>query len=67
MKKVVHYKKNSVFGAIVVGHSAYVEPVDHTSSLVSNTKHVRTSEVIRVDHETGEFETLNSIYRPQTS
>ena len=42
----------------------FVYPVDHTSPLVSNTKACLTSPVIFIDTESGEFHTLNSIYKP---
>lgn len=46
------------------GQGAIVKPVDHPSCLVTNLKLVLTSPVIKYDRETGEFETLNTIYRP---
>ena len=45
---------------VVVGQSAEVIPLDHTSPLVSNNRWARTSTVIRVEGTT--FETLNTIY-----
>lgn len=63
MKKLVKY--NTEYSAIIeVGRPAIVRPIDHTSELVSNTKHVMTSLVLRFDKKSGEFETENSIYRP---
>lgn len=58
MKPVVHYQ---VAVLPPIGGSAYVYPVDHPSPLVSNTKAVRTSPVVRIDGD--EFETENTIYR----
>jgi hypothetical protein len=64
-KKVVHYKEGNAVSDIIVGRSAIVFPVDHyNSESVSNKKYVVTSTVLRVDEESGEFETLNTIYRP---
>lgn len=60
-KAVVHYR--SAGRSIIVGHSALVYPVDHMSPLVSNTTIAHTSRVIAI-RENGEFETLNSIYKP---
>ena len=61
MKKLVHYKNNNnVF--IVEGYSALVETLDHPNC--TNTKLVRTSPVVKYDEKTGEFETLNSQYKP---
>lgn len=62
-KRVVFYDP-SAETFILLGSSAYVFPINHDSPLVSNTKHVLTSEVISVDPGTGEFETLNTIYKP---
>lgn len=62
-KKVVHYRPTSN-DFIKLGHGALVYPVDHTSASVSNTKPVRTSQVIGFNPIEGGFETMNSIYRP---
>jgi hypothetical protein len=61
-KPIVHYTPTA-FDSIVYGFYAYVEPVDHTSPYVSNTRAVTTSRVIRVENN-GVFETMNSIYIP---
>lgn len=61
MKPVVKYKYD-LNNFIKVGESAYVFPLNHPSSLVSNTKLVRTSRVISFDKNTGNFETINTIY-----
>jgi len=49
-----------------VGYPAFCKPLDHPSSLVSNTKYVRTSPVVSkiVDglDRVVEFETLNTKY-----
>jgi hypothetical protein len=60
-KAVVHYTMAS--GEIRVGRPAMVKPVDHTSAFVTNTSLVITSKVLKIDRETGEFETENSLYR----
>jgi hypothetical protein len=62
-KKIVHYKSDKL-SYFIEGASALVHTVDHPGETVSNTKAVLTSVVIRVDHSNGEFETLNTIYRP---
>lgn len=48
---------------LALGKSTVVWPLDHPSPLVSNTKPVWTSPVIRLGPR-GEFETENTIYRP---
>ena len=63
VKKVVSYLPQG--SHIRVGYGAIVHPLDHTSELVSNTCPVTTSKVIRHDKNSGEFETENSIYKPQ--
>ncbi len=62
-KAVVHYRPDPDSDYIVHGHTALVQPVDHTSPLVSNRKIVRTSKVVWL-YEGGIFETLNSVYKP---
>jgi len=62
-KPTVHYDASK--GAhIYEGFKALVYPIDHTSEWVSNTKMVTTSKVIRHDVKSGEFETMNTIYKP---
>lgn len=64
MKKVVHYIV-SPDNFIVEGTVAFVVPVDHPDTYnVTNNYPVRTSKVLKFDIQTGEFETLNSIYKP---
>lgn len=63
-KKVVHYTPSEL-QLISKGVPALVFPVDHPSPLVSNTKMVKTSLVHSYNPTTGEFETLNTIYRVQ--
>ena len=70
-KPVVHYKKADFNGQIKMGCPAFIFPLDHTNHApgqnVSNTCVARTSKVISVNHETGEFETLNTIYKLEKS
>lgn len=62
MKPIVHYTP-TVFDSIIRGSYAYVQPTDHTSPFISNTRAVITSRVIRIE-KNGVFETMNSIYVP---
>lgn len=59
-KQIVHYTGIPEFAFGV----AFVEPVDHPSSLVSNTKRVVTSLVRKPIDDNGIFETQNTIYVP---
>jgi len=67
MKPTVHYDATK-FVAITLGGSAFVHPVDHPNHIVghavSNTKIVKTSKVVFYNETTGEFETLNTLYKP---
>jgi hypothetical protein len=63
-KPVVHYDPDKYVN-IQVGYSAFVTPFDHPGEDVSNTKTVITSPVRTYDQSTGEFETLNTIYKPK--
>lgn len=60
-KPIVHY---SELHYCKVGLFALVEPVDHPSPVVSNSRVVRTSAVKSYDKSTGEFETRNTKYKP---
>lgn len=63
-KKIVHYSK--VLVAPVIDQSAVILPIDHPdTNNVSNKYWATTSRVVRVRAypDTGEFETLNTIYR----
>lgn len=67
-KPVVHYTPNpKQYIPVHPGGSALVWPVDHTNHVpgqrVSNSTWCTTSEVVRVG-DNGEFETLNTIYKP---
>jgi hypothetical protein len=63
-KPVVFYRTDLPY-YIKLGESAFVHPVNHPDKEnVSNTKHVRTSEVIAFTPLEGGFETLNTLYRP---
>lgn len=62
-KKIVHYTPTKE-DFISVGQSAWVHPIDHPDKeRVSNKKPVITSEVLRYDKSSGEFETLNTVYK----
>lgn len=62
MKPIVHYTELLSFHG--VGSSAVLMPVDHyATDRVSNTKPCMTSQVVGFDKETGEIETLNTLYR----
>lgn len=61
MKPVVKYK-HDLNNFIQVGMNAYVFPLNHHSKYVSNQFLVKTSKVISFDKETGNFETVNTIY-----
>lgn len=63
MKPVVLYRNDGTQRIMGVNVRALVTPIDHPSDLVSNTGPVLTSPVIRIG-TWGEFETLNTIYRP---
>lgn len=69
-KPVVHYRPFPK-AKIHIGVPALVFPIDHKNHApgqnVSNTCVARTSKVISVNHETGEFETLNTIYKLESS
>ncbi len=62
-KPIVHYRTDMDF-FVKLGKGALVYPVDHSSALVSNTKHILTSEVIQFNPLDGGFETMNTIYKP---
>jgi len=62
MKPIVHYTPTEQ-DSIIKGSYAYVQPTDHTSPFVSNTRAATTSLVIRIE-KNGVFETMNSIYVP---
>lgn len=68
MKPVVHY----VGEAYPTGDGrAYLRPIDHPNHdprhNVSNTRHVRTSEVMSWDEITGRIETAFTLYEPVTT
>jgi hypothetical protein len=60
-KATVNYA--TIEGELRVGFSALVWPINHTSPWVSNKGIARTSAVVHIG-ENGEFETMNSIYKP---
>lgn len=66
-KKVVFYNAcRGVFPISYVKHELryIVFPVNHTSYEVTNGQSATTSSVTRPINAAGEFETLNSIYKP---
>ena len=65
MKPIVYFRKDQE--ARLINDHAYVFPINHPNGdYVSNTKHVRTSKVVRYtlgeDDQLLDFETENSIY-----
>lgn len=67
MKPIVRYDTSRPTH-IGLGSSAVVTPVDHpnSSGLIVNGYPIRTSRVISLTVETGEFETDNTIYIPES-
>lgn len=63
-KPVVEYDSYAYHHAIMMGVGAIVRTFNHPSSAVSNTMYVMTSAVISCDDD-GNFETLNTIYKPR--
>ena len=64
MKPTVHYHKHTLDEFPRVGEFAFLQPADHPSELVSNTKIAKTSRVVQCNWTRGEFETENTIYVP---
>lgn len=62
-KPVVQYDATEE-AYIRLGHPAIVKTINHPGENVSNLHHVRTSKVIGIDEESGEFETMNTKYKP---
>ena len=63
MKPIVRYVGPTPL--LEIGQRTYVRPVDHPSGLVSNTKLVCTSHVVKIDYDIpGRFETENTVYVP---
>jgi hypothetical protein len=67
-KPIVEYATTE-YSYIKVGQRAEVLAIGHPGNDImrSGTKDVITSTVIKYDEETGEFETLNTCYKPATS
>lgn len=62
MKPVVHYTEDHMhFPNIKVGSHANIIPVDHPRGHL-NGRWCVTSQIISVDGDTGDFETLNTRY-----
>lgn len=68
MKKVVKYTEAffpMAASGVVVGHSAWVVPVDHPDEeYVTNGQMALTSRVVSYDETTCIFETMNTVYIP---
>lgn len=65
MKKIVHYDDTRDHHIGPKGSAAFIYTVDHPDvERVSNETLVRTSAIQSYDKNTGEFETLNTIYKP---
>ena len=62
-KPVVKYQHDSIIGSLKVGKSAMIKPIDHASPFVSNTQHVYTSSVVKINADNS-FETMNTLYVP---
>ena len=66
-KKIVHYTGTpQIIPGFAPGTQvAILRPHDHPDTdNVSNTMEARTSRIVRHDADTGEIETLNTLYRP---
>ncbi len=61
MKQTVRYRIHD-FDHIVEGDPAYISPMDHPSSRVSNKSVVRTTIVLHYDPLAHTFETANTLY-----
>lgn len=65
-KPVVTYKVTP-HTQIVVGERAFVIPTNHPDEVnVENGRHAFTTEVVSYNTDTGEFETKNSRYVPES-
>jgi len=63
-KPTVFYDSTK-YNWIKVGHGAIVCPINHPDTEhVSNQSFARTTEVLTYSPETGEFETKNTLYKP---
>lgn len=58
-KPIVNYK--SLHSVLKIGDPALVRPINHPSSLVSNTKMILTSIIVSIGND-GFFETQNTFY-----
>jgi hypothetical protein len=61
-KPIVHYSR--LFSTLVVGQFASVVTADHPDAYLNDAPYVWTSAVLKVNEETGEFETRNTMYVP---
>ena len=48
---------------IIIGHPAYIYAINHPSNPTVNSWPARTSNVIALDALTGDFETINTLYK----
>lgn len=55
-----HVKFKECLTQVRIGWPVVCIPIDHPSELVSNTKSVITSPVVKINHDG--FETLNTVY-----
>lgn len=60
-KQVVQYVQDDSTNFIELGLPAYVDVIGHPDL---GTCSARTSRVIRIEPNTGVFETLNTVYKP---
>lgn len=65
-KKIVYYT-NSIGMVLTLGEKAFVNAPEHPSHTCIKMKSVLTTTVMRHDKESGEFETLNTIYKLKPS
>jgi len=68
-KQVVRYTAVEFFGPLhggaIVGNRAFVTPVDHPDTVnVTNGRPAYTTEVVKYDEVTEQFETRNTLYVP---
>jgi hypothetical protein len=62
-KPVVRYRGTA--RPLMVSGTAWLQPIDHPSAYISNTKMVMTTKVLSWDEVTGRIETQNTIYLPE--
>lgn len=62
MKPTVHYMRESSPQPLQIGAQAYIYVMDHPRKPFPHS--VRTSTILNCNNTTGEFETLNTLYKP---